>query len=68
MMTGGWCTTHRVEQRTYGHKKRSDNRTIGRSRKNEASRLAAVEAVNSDGRWDRAHAGPITITVFDDFA
>ena len=28
--------------------------------------LAAVEAARADGRWDRAYAGPATITVPDD--
>jgi uncharacterized protein YdeI (YjbR/CyaY-like superfamily) len=28
--------------------------------------LAAVEAAKADGRWDRAYAGPATITVPDD--
>ncbi|WP_138758138.1 YdeI/OmpD-associated family protein [Modestobacter altitudinis] len=28
--------------------------------------LAAVEAAQADGRWDRAYAGPATITVPDD--
>jgi uncharacterized protein YdeI (YjbR/CyaY-like superfamily) len=30
--------------------------------------LAAVEAAKLDGRWERAYAGPATITVPDDFA
>ncbi|QDS68741.1 hypothetical protein FKW77_004612 [Venturia effusa] len=30
--------------------------------------IAAVEAARADGRWDRAYAGPATITVPDDFA
>jgi uncharacterized protein YdeI (YjbR/CyaY-like superfamily) len=30
--------------------------------------LAAVAAAQADGRWDRAYAGPATITVPDDFA
>jgi uncharacterized protein YdeI (YjbR/CyaY-like superfamily) len=30
--------------------------------------LAAVEAARIDGRWDRAYAGPSTITVPDDLA
>jgi uncharacterized protein YdeI (YjbR/CyaY-like superfamily) len=30
--------------------------------------LAAVEAAKADGRWDRAYAGPATITVPDDLA
>jgi uncharacterized protein YdeI (YjbR/CyaY-like superfamily) len=30
--------------------------------------LAAVEAARADGRWDRAYAGPATITVPDDLA
>jgi uncharacterized protein YdeI (YjbR/CyaY-like superfamily) len=30
--------------------------------------MAAVQAAKSDGRWDRAYAGPATITVPDDFA
>ena len=30
--------------------------------------LAAVEAAQADGRWDRAYAGPSTITVPDDLA
>ena len=30
--------------------------------------LAAVEAAKADGRWERAYAGPATITVPDDFA
>ena len=30
--------------------------------------LAAVEAAQADGRWDRAYAGPATITVPDDLA
>lgn len=30
--------------------------------------LAAVEAAKTDGRWERAYAGPTTITVPDDFA
>ena len=30
--------------------------------------LAAVEAARSDGRWDRAYAGPATIQVPDDLA
>jgi uncharacterized protein YdeI (YjbR/CyaY-like superfamily) len=30
--------------------------------------LAAVEAARVDGRWDRAYAGPATITVPDDLA
>jgi uncharacterized protein YdeI (YjbR/CyaY-like superfamily) len=30
--------------------------------------LAVVEAAKADGRWDRAYAGPSTITVPDDFA
>lgn len=29
--------------------------------------LAAVEAAKADGRWDRAYAGPATITTPDDF-
>lgn len=28
--------------------------------------LAAVQAAKEDGRWDRAYAGPTTITVPDD--
>ncbi|KAJ5884694.1 hypothetical protein N7495_009204 [Penicillium taxi] len=30
--------------------------------------LAAMDAAKADGRWDRAYAGPATITVPDDFA
>ena len=30
--------------------------------------LAAVEAAKADGRWERAYAGPTTITVPDDLA
>jgi uncharacterized protein YdeI (YjbR/CyaY-like superfamily) len=30
--------------------------------------LAAVQAAQADGRWDRAYAGPATITVPDDLA
>jgi uncharacterized protein YdeI (YjbR/CyaY-like superfamily) len=30
--------------------------------------LAAVEAAQADGRWDRAYAGPATVTVPDDLA
>ena len=30
--------------------------------------LAAVEAAKTDGRWERAYAGPATITVPEDFA
>ena len=30
--------------------------------------LAAVEAAQSDGRWDRAYAGPASVTVPDDLA
>jgi uncharacterized protein YdeI (YjbR/CyaY-like superfamily) len=30
--------------------------------------LAAVEAARADGRWDRAYAGPATITVPEDLA
>ena len=30
--------------------------------------LAAVEAAQADGRWDRAYAGPASITVPDDLA
>jgi len=30
--------------------------------------LAAVEAAKSDGRWERAYAGPATITVPDDLS
>ena len=30
--------------------------------------LAAVEAAKADGRWERAYAGPATITVPDDLA
>jgi uncharacterized protein YdeI (YjbR/CyaY-like superfamily) len=30
--------------------------------------LAAVEAAQADGRWDRAYAGPATITVPTDLA
>jgi len=30
--------------------------------------MAAVEAAQADGRWDRAYAGPATITVPDDLA
>lgn len=30
--------------------------------------IAAVEAAKADGRWERAYAGPATITVPDDFA
>jgi uncharacterized protein YdeI (YjbR/CyaY-like superfamily) len=30
--------------------------------------LAAVEAAQADGRWDRAYAGAATITVPDDLA
>jgi uncharacterized protein YdeI (YjbR/CyaY-like superfamily) len=30
--------------------------------------LAAVEAARADGRWDRAYAGPASITVPDDLA
>ncbi len=30
--------------------------------------LAAVEAAQADGRWERAYGGPATITVPDDFA
>jgi uncharacterized protein YdeI (YjbR/CyaY-like superfamily) len=30
--------------------------------------LAAVQAAQDDGRWDRAYAGPATITVPDDLA
>lgn len=30
--------------------------------------LAAVEAAKADGRWDRAYAGPATITMPDDLA
>lgn len=30
--------------------------------------LRAVEAAKADGRWDRAYAGPASITVPDDFA
>jgi uncharacterized protein YdeI (YjbR/CyaY-like superfamily) len=30
--------------------------------------LAAVEAAQADGRWDRAYAGPATMTVPDDLA
>ncbi len=30
--------------------------------------LAAVEAARADGRWDRAYAGPATVTVPDDLA
>ena len=30
--------------------------------------LAAVEAARADGRWDRAYAGPATMTVPDDLA
>ena len=30
--------------------------------------LAAVRAAQEDGRWDRAYAGPATITVPDDLA
>jgi uncharacterized protein YdeI (YjbR/CyaY-like superfamily) len=30
--------------------------------------LAAVEAARADGRWERAYAGPATITVPDDLA
>lgn len=30
--------------------------------------VTAVEAAKADGRWERAYAGPATITVPDDFA
>ncbi|KAL9625660.1 MAG: hypothetical protein Q9160_000374 [Pyrenula sp. 1 TL-2023] len=30
--------------------------------------LAAVEAAKADGRWERAYAGPATMTIPDDFA
>lgn len=30
--------------------------------------IAAVEAAKADGRWDRAYAGPATITIPDDLA
>ncbi|KAH8698365.1 hypothetical protein BGW36DRAFT_357905 [Talaromyces proteolyticus] len=30
--------------------------------------IAAVEAAKADGRWERAYAGPATMTVPDDFA
>ena len=30
--------------------------------------LAAVEAAKADGRWERAYAGPATITMPDDLA
>ncbi|MGY1750512.1 YdeI/OmpD-associated family protein [Modestobacter sp. SYSU DS0511] len=30
--------------------------------------LAQVEAAQADGRWDRAYAGPATVTVPDDLA
>jgi uncharacterized protein YdeI (YjbR/CyaY-like superfamily) len=33
-----------------------------------AAGLAAVEAARADGRWERAYAGPATITVPDDLA
>ncbi|KAJ5872728.1 uncharacterized protein N7529_005081 [Penicillium soppii] len=45
--------------------------TVGRLLENGRLRpagLAAVEAAKADGRWDRAYAGPATITVPDDFA
>jgi uncharacterized protein YdeI (YjbR/CyaY-like superfamily) len=45
--------------------------TIGRLLKEGRMRpagLAAVEAAKADGRWERAYAGPATITVPDDLA
>lgn len=46
-------------------------RTVAKLLEDERMRpagLAAVEAAKADGRWDRAYAGPATITVPDDFA
>jgi uncharacterized protein YdeI (YjbR/CyaY-like superfamily) len=40
-------------------------RLLGEGRMRPAG-LAAVEAAQADGRWDRAYAGPATITVPDD--
>lgn len=46
-------------------------RTVARLVEDDRMRpagLAAVEAAKADGRWDRAYAGPATITIPDDFA
>lgn len=45
--------------------------TIGRLMENSRMRpagLATVEAAKADGRWERAYAGPATITVPEDLA
>jgi uncharacterized protein YdeI (YjbR/CyaY-like superfamily) len=42
-------------------------RLVGEGRVRPAG-LAAVQAAKSDGRWERAYAGPATIIVPDDFA
>lgn len=45
--------------------------TVGRLQEEGKMRpagIAAVEAAKADGRWDRAYAGPATITVPEDFA
>ena len=46
---------------------RTVERLIAEGRMRPAG-LAAVEAARADGRWDRAYAGPATITVPEDLA
>ena len=41
---------------------------LGETGRMRPAGIAAVEAAKADGRWDRAYAGPSTMTVPDDFA
>ena len=65
-----WATTYRPRKAKSIWSQKNVN-TVGRLTEEGKMRpagIAAVEAAKADGRWDRAYAGPATITVADDFA
>jgi uncharacterized protein YdeI (YjbR/CyaY-like superfamily) len=66
-----WFTVRYTPRRPRSVWSQKNVETVARLIADERMRpagLAAVEAAQADGRWDRAYAGPATITVPDDLA
>ncbi len=64
-----WFTVRYTPRRPKSVWSQKNVQTVARLVDEERMRpagLAAVEAAQADGRWDRAYAGPATITVPDD--
>lgn len=66
-----WWLVRYTPRRTKSIWSQKNVKTVGQlleANRMRPAGLAAVESAKADGRWERAYAGPATITVPDDFA